>query len=103
MIAGLNQSQPMDVDGLIMSGALFSFVVECGGSFRNLYFEAGSNPDSIPAGVRGPISVPPAAWTITDEEAWSALICTLDANGQPDTITASIPHGWQTGPFDPPP
>ena len=90
MIAGLNQSQPMDVDGLIMSGVLFSFVVECGGSFRNLYFEAVSNPDSIPAGVWGPITFPPEHWAITDEEAWSALICTLDANGQPDTITASI-------------
>jgi hypothetical protein len=95
IISGFHQSLEADVDGFLMGGAAATFAVESGGDFRNLYFEDDD-------WVFTPVSVSSDGWNRIGD--WSALVCTLDANGQPDLITGSIPHGYPGfGPFDPPP
>lgn len=94
-ICGTTQAQPFDFDGVVMSGAGFSWQCNNGGIYKNLYFVDES-------WVFGPLSTD--RWDLIDEETWSAYVCTLDPSGQPATITGSIPHGYPGfGPFDPPP
>jgi hypothetical protein len=94
MISGAGHSLPLDIDGLIMGGAGYSFYYYVGGSIRNVYFEEDSP-------ILNYMTTDQATWDITT--AWENVkVAILDEDGQPTTITGTIPFEWDGTVPDPP-
>jgi hypothetical protein len=95
MISGAGHGRPFDIDGLILGGAGYCFYYYVGGDIRNLYFEDDS-------WIIGPLTFGSDIWDITT--TWSNVhTAVLDEDGQPTTITGTIPQGWNgLDPLDPP-
>lgn len=85
--AGYLQSNPINADGVILSGAAVSLHAECGGDFRNMYFVDDS-------WIFYPIDFGVSGWDRVGD--WSAWTVELDVDGQPSTRVASFPRGWST-------
>lgn len=91
---GFPQSQPVDIDGLILSGAALTYHNDCGGSIRNLFIEQDK-------WVFFGVSVDEVGWSLcTRWEAWNAVI---GPDGQVASLVARYPFGYPGfGPMDPP-
>ena len=95
---GAGHSQPVDFDGIILSGSGTPLHADCGGKFRNIYIDASTTPYFFP------VSIEPEFWPLV--EVWENVF-TVDGvtvDGQPGEILNTIPYGYPGyGPLDPPP
>lgn len=85
--------QPVDIDGLVLSGAAFSYRGNAGGSIKNLYIN--NNAWNF-----WPVTISEASWPLVTE--WDCVVFNgLDVDGQPTEPVGRIPYGYLYGPPDP--
>jgi hypothetical protein len=94
MDAFYGQSQPPDIDRLLLSGAAASYRGSAGGSIRNMVIENDK-------WAFFPVSIEEERWAGVTH--WDCVLCDgIDVDGQPGPLVARVPFGYPGfGPFDP--